>query len=208
MSYFIDEGHDFTVFEAPKNGGTTLRLWIYYAGTGELVKSSDSEYYAGTGKTYKQLQEWGYVNGKFRHPPTSEMVCIKRDPIDRFISAFYDKIVKESRLRVTLDDFLNNYDEILNESKLKMNDGKTNFMKFHFESQTYHFGSDPSIYTYVFDIKDIGNLLRGYLESKWSIDLPPLHARNNGGGRRFDMTPSQIDKVQAIYHEDYRNGWH
>ena len=68
MSYFTDYDNEFTVFEAPKNGGTTLRLWIYYAGTGELVKSAESEYYAGTGETYKQLQEWGYVNGEYENP--------------------------------------------------------------------------------------------------------------------------------------------
>lgn len=208
MSYFIDQGNDFTVFEAPKNGGTTLRLWIYYAGTGDLVKSSDSEYYAGTGKTYEQLQEWGYVNGPYNETTTKESVCIKRDPVDRFISAFYDKIIKEGRVRVTLDDFINNFDEVLDNSKMKMNDGKTNFMRFHFQSQTYHFGNDPSQYTKVFDLKQVGTGLKSYLEDKWSISLPPLHARNNGGGRRFDLTPSQIDKVKTIYSDDYKNGWY
>ena len=207
MSYFTDPNNDFTVFEAPKNGGTTLRLWIYYAGTGELVKSSDSEYYAGTGETYKQLQEWGYVNGKYKVPMT-EMVCIKRDPVDRFVSAFYDKVIKEGRIKVTLDDFLNNFDEVLNKSTMKMNDGKTNFMRFHFEPQTYHFGTDRDSYHKVFDIREIGTGLKGYLESKWGVELPRIHARNSGGGRKFDLSKGQLTKVKEIYAQDYENGWY
>ena len=95
MSYFIDTENNFTVYEAPKNGGTTLRLWICYAGTGELIRSSDSGYYAGTSETYKMLKEWGYVNGAFKSTETSGKVCRKRDPVARFISCFYDKAIKQ-----------------------------------------------------------------------------------------------------------------
>ena len=207
MSYFTDYDNEFTVFEAPKNGGTTLRLWIYYAGTGELVKSAESEYYAGTGETYKQLQEWGYVNGEYENPKT-QMVCIKRDPVDRFVSAFYDKVIKEGRIKVTIDEFLSNYKEILDKSTIKMNDGKTNFMKFHFESQTYHFGKDRDLYHKVFDISEVGTGLKKYLEGKWNIELPDVHARNSGGGRKFDLSRGQLNRVKEIYTQDYYNGWY
>ena len=207
MSYFSDTDNDFTVYEAPKNGGTTLRLWICYAGTGNLIKSSDSAYYAGTSETYQLLQEWGYMNTKFKEAPTTQKVCIKRNPIDRFISCFYDKAIKEGRIKVTLDDFLNNFDEIIESSKDTMNDGKTNFLKFHFATQTFHFGKDPSYYDEVFDISEVSTGLKKFLEKNWSIPLPSLHARNSGGGRKFDLSKGQIAKVEEIYKEDFENGW-
>lgn len=206
MSYFSDEENDFTVYEAPKNGGTTLRLWIYYAGTGDLVRSSESGYYAGTKETYKLLQEWGYVNGEFEPTNTSRKVCIKRDPVSRFISTFYDKVIKEGRLKVTIDNFLDDFDNILDSHQDKMNDGKTQYLKFHFAPQTYHFGSDYKYYEKVFDVKEVDTKLKNYLEERWNIGLPKLHARNNGLNK-FDLTTGQIKKIKTLYNQDYENGW-
>jgi hypothetical protein len=207
MSYFSDEENDFTVYEAPKNGGTTLRLWICYAGTGEIIKSTDAAYYAGTAETYQMLQNWGYANNKFSQVTTTEKVCIKRDPVDRFISCFYDKAIKEGRIKTDIDTFLDNMDAEIKRSKEKMNDGKTNFLRFHFAPQTWHFGANKKYYDHVFDVSEVGTRLKEYLEDKWKVQLPNLHARNSGGRRKFDLTKTQVRKVHEIYKEDYNNGW-
>jgi hypothetical protein len=207
MSYFSDEVNDFTVYEAPKNGGTTLRLWICYAGTGEVIKSTDDAYYAGTAETYQLLQDWGYANKKFEKVGTTEKVCIKRNPIDRFISCFYDKAIKEGRIKCDLDTFLDNFDVEIKKTKEKMNDGKTNFLRFHFAPQSWHYGKNPNYFDHVFDVSEVGTKLKEYLEDKWKVQLPNLHARNSGGGRKFDLTTSQIRKLEEIYKEDFNNGW-
>lgn len=207
MSYFTDSENNFTVYEAPKNGGTTLRLWICYAGTGEIIKSSDSEYYAGTEQTYQLLKEWGYKNKKFKKK-AGERVCIKRNPIDRFVSCFYDKAIKEGRIKTDIDTFLDNFADEIEKSTPTMNDGKTNFLKFHFAPQSWHFGDSPDYYDHVFDISEVSTNLKSYLEDKWNIELPDLHARNSGNGRKFDLTTRQINKVKEIYREDFENGWY
>ncbi len=207
MSYFTDSENNFTVYEAPKNGGTTLRLWICYAGTGEIIKSSDSEYYAGTEQTYQLLKEWGYKNKKFKKK-TGERVCIKRNPIDRFVSCFYDKAIKEGRIKTDIDTFLDNFADEIEKSTPTMNDDKTNFLKFHFAPQSWHFGDSLDYYDHVFDISEVSTKLKSYLEDKWNIGLPDLHARNSGNGRKFDLTTRQINKVKEIYREDFENGWY
>ena len=207
MSHFSDIENSFSVYEAPKNGGTTLRLWIFFAGTGEVIKSSESAYYTGNSRTHTLLKEWGYHNGYFQNTETEERVCIKRDPVKRFVSCFHDKVMKEGRLQATVDELLDDFERILDQSPSKLNDGKTNFMKFHFDPQTTHFGKDYSYYTHVFDTTEVSTKLKDYLENKWQIELPDLHARNSGSKPKFELTSKQIDKIKEIYSDDYNTGW-
>ena len=60
----------------------------------------------------------------------------------------------------------------------------------------------------MFDISEVSTNLKSYLEDKWDIGLPDLHARNSGNGRKFDLTTRQINKVKEIYREDFENGWY
>ena len=56
-------------------------------------------------------------------------------------------------------------------------------------------------------MSEVGTKLKEYLEDKWKVSLPNLHARNSGGRRKFDLTTSQIRKLEEIYKEDFNNGW-
>ena len=205
MSYFTDSENNFTVYEAPKNGGTTLRLWICYAGTGEIIKSSDSGYYTGTEQTYPLLKEWGYKNEKFKKS-SEKRFASKEIQLTDLSVAFYDKAIKEGRIKTDIDTFLDNFADEIEKSTPTMYDSKTNFLKFHFAPQSWHFGDSPDYYDHVFDISEVSTNLKSYLEDKWNIGLPDLHARNNG--RKFDLTTRQINKVKEIYREDFENGWY
>ena len=65
---------------------------------------------------------------------------------------------------------------------------------------------DLLCYEKVFDVKEVNTKLKKYLEDRWDIGLPQLHARNNGLNK-FDLTTSQIKKIKTIYNQDYKNGW-
>ena len=60
MAFFIDEERKFVVYESPKTGGTTLRSWINFAGTGQLAVSGTKDYYYERADVYSSLDDWGY----------------------------------------------------------------------------------------------------------------------------------------------------
>lgn len=212
MSYFTDFENDFAIYDAPKTGGTTLRLWICYAGTGELMTESPfagTKYFKDNRKSYDQLMEWGYelLNG-FGNPDVSTKVCLKRDPVKRFISCYRDKILLEKRCNVSVDDLLDHYDEVVSRVPQYMWDMKTSYIKFHFDPQTFHFGNDVGFFDNVFDVSEIGTGVKSFLEDRWKIELPDIHARDGRGiVPELDLTPKQIEKIKNFYQIDYDNGW-
>ena len=60
MGLFTDPNNNFTVYDVPKGGGTTVRSWIAFAGTGEYQLAGTDTYYHENPTAYKLLDEWGY----------------------------------------------------------------------------------------------------------------------------------------------------
>lgn len=212
MSYFTDSENDFAIYDAPKTGGTTLRLWICYAGTGEMMTENPfpgTEYFKDNRRSYDQLMDWGYeLLGGFGNPDVSTKVCIKRDPVKRFISCYRDKILLEKRCNVSVDDLIDHYDEVVAKVPQYMWDMKTSYIKFHFDPQTFHFGNDTSFFDNVFDVSEVGTGVKKFLEGKWEIELPEIHARDSRGVvPELQLTDSQIKKIKKFYQVDYDNGW-
>ena len=87
-------------------------------------------------------------------------------------------------------------------------DQKTSYIKFHFDPQTNHFGNSVDYFDNVFDISEIGTGVKQFLESKWEIELPDIHARSTKGlTSELDLSVEQIDKIKKFYQVDYENGW-
>ena len=207
MSYFTDPQNKFTIYDVPKGGGSTIRLWIYYAGTGELEKST-SGYYEVTARERNQIQEWGYDLLSGFQSVDGERVCVKRDPVKRFVSCFKDKVMREKRWSGTVDELLDNYEEVVRKTPAYMLDNKTSYIGFHFDPQSWHLGKNRDYYDKVFDLSELGTEVKGYLESKWKIELPDIRARDSRSTtNNLVLTEEQIQKVKAFYQEDYDNGW-
>ena len=208
MSYFTDPTNNLTIYDAAKSGGTTLRSWIYYAGTGEFKLSGDSEYYMAAPGQHQQLQEWGYTLDWFV-PREGDRICVKRDPVAKFVSCYEDKIVKEGNLPgMDIDTFIDNFYEIIEKRDHPHgNNRKIGFLDYHFAPYTKVFGPDTSYYTRVFDIKEISTEVKSFLEGVWGIELPDIHCRNNKKNKKLQLTEEQTKKVREIYAVDYENGW-
>jgi len=211
MAFFIDEERKFIAYESPKTGGTTLRSWINYAATGELMVSGTQEYYHESPHVYSLLDDYGYDYSEFKSFDGYETVCIKRDPVKRFVSCYTDKIIREKHIEnCDLEHFIDNFDEVLENHPFKhpsLKDKEIGFLWYHFVPQCYHLGGDINYYDHVIDTKEISTKLKSFLESKWEIELPNIHTRKQNI-TKVNLSDDQIDKVKEIYKEDYNTGWH
>ena len=209
MATYFDKKHDFIIREVPKCGSTTIRSWIYYSQVNnlQLVRAPGyEEFYYEDDKIYQHISQNGYVMDVFSEYE-GESICIKRDPVKRFISCYADKIVREKWLNVSLSDFIDNFEKYVDvNAKHKQHHTEYGFIWYHFAPQVNQLGPSRDNYTHVFDIKELSTTAKEYLEDKWKIQLPELHCRNNKR-YTFRLSPKQIAKVEEIYSVDYQAGW-
>ena len=210
MAFFVDEERKFVVYESPKTGGTTLRSWINYAATGELMVSGTQEYYHESPHVYSLLDDYGYDYSEFKSFDGYETICIKRDPVSRFVSCYTDKIVRENQIQnCDLDYFIDNFDSVLVEHPFmhpSLKGKNIGFLWYHFVPQYYHLGKDINYYDHIIDTKVISTKLKSFLESKWEIELPNIHTRKQNI-QKVNLSDDQTEKVKQIYKEDYTLGW-
>lgn len=208
MGFYTDIDNGFTVYDVPKGGGTTIRMWITYALTGQIHLDGSIDYYYGDSEYYNILGKCGYSLDWF-HSVDGARICIKRDPVERFVSCYDDKIIREGHLNnCNIDSFLDDFYEIMNGHNLRHPfNPNVGYLWYHFAPQFEHLGDDIGYYDKVFDIKDVGSSLKEYLESKWHIYLPDLKCRNNPT-KLTRLNNSQIEKIKKIYKCDYDIGWY
>lgn len=207
MGYFADLANDFTIYESPKSGGTTLRLWIHYLQTRDQVPDRDQTYYAGNKATLESMRKVGYVSSFFSPSTTGRNICLKRDPVARFVSCYQDKVIRENRLRrMSLDVFLDDFDRVLERDRATMNDKVTPYLKYHFAPQTMQLGTSRSYYDEIYDTSELSTRVKPVLENLWNLRLPEVHARNQAGAK-LKLTEDQIHRVKEIYAIDYETGW-
>lgn len=209
MGYFTDPNNNFTVYDVPKGGGTTILSWISYAGTGDLLLEGNGEYYHASNHSYSLLDEWGYSCDYFKELD-GERICVKRDPIKRFISCYKDKVIKENRMPgVSIEDLIDNFHDLISRYDAPHPSNKNiGYLAYHFAPQAEVLGDSKDYYTHIFDISEISTSVKTYLESKWEIDLPNLHCRNSGKSKSpIELSEEYLEKLRDLYSIDYDTGW-
>jgi hypothetical protein len=95
------ELNGFEFYDAPKNGGTTVRMWLKYAEGGLPADFISDGYYtlAGLGAP-RQWTDTVMGQQPFfsRGVAGNRRWCITRDPVDRFISAYTDSLGSWNKL--------------------------------------------------------------------------------------------------------------
>ena len=119
--------------------------------------------------------------------------CIIRDPIERFVSCYKNRILFHK------DKAFNNYtiDEIL------VNLLKNNFDNRHFLPQVYFLGNDLNYYSFYSDMNNIK-----YFENNVNKFFGKnfMFSKLQTGGNKIDisLTVKQIDLIKKIYSKDYK----
>jgi len=97
MGHFFDLAKNVAIYDSPKTGGTSLRIWLHYLLTGELVETvRHGGYFRGTNRMLDRLRAHGYRLQTFVPPPTGTLVIrLVREPLTRFGSLVRDKVMQE-----------------------------------------------------------------------------------------------------------------
>jgi len=205
----IYNGKDFSFYISPKTGGTTIRSWLVYSETGTLEIQNESDGYTSLNHIGSQLIfNMGYYYKDFKKINSPCKVCIKRDPVERFLSCYTDKVIREKNINnfnLSIDELLDNWNS-LKSGRIDSRKPGTFYLENHFLPQTNYIGNSKDYYDYVFDITDLNTKVKQFLEDKLKCDLPNLHTRKQI--KKPNLNKGQIDKIKKIYEIDYENGWY
>lgn len=208
MGLLLDKAHRLTIYDVPKGGGTTIRMWMTYNETHNLnLKTIGEGYVSQDVDSYKHLKN-RYLVEWFR-PTSGTKIAIKRDPIKRFISCYKDKIIREAvdnrTASWTIDKIIDDFPKALDKHP-RIHNKKNNirYLKYHFAPMVKHLGTDPSYYDEVFWLSEMDTRIKEYLEDTWKTKLPPLHCRSQKKSKSITLTDTQKKKIREIYRDDYK----
>ena len=123
-------------------------------------------------------------------------IAVYRDPIDKIVSGFY-YCQKQLPFLNNLGNFLDRYNQYLKQN---------NYIRVHCRTNTDMLGSDPSIYTHVWNTKEINSKLLHFLEKLGGGRIQ--ETRHNGGNPPRTITEEQKSKAREVMAVDYKNGWY
>ena len=202
-------GYEF--YDAPKNAGTTVRMWLKHYEGALPDFSGQTSYYnlasIGHPKAWvgmKPSEESFFVRGE----PQNRRWCIKRDPVDRFVSAYTDKVLREQLVDWSVDACLAMV-ETGQMMQIALGGTEQESAARHFIGQTSFFGSDRNYFDHVFDIAQM-DLVREFCEDIFfKMPLPPLHARNQSWGEleKISLSTAQRQRAERVFASDYDAGW-
>lgn len=184
-------------YPCPKNANTSIKMFLvkhlkienkfeYRDDVPRYLRKPDRHYILPSISSFLT----NYV--KFHKIKAHYKMCVIRDPIERFISAYENRILfhKDS-------NFLNmSVNEIIEEMSNK------NFKNRHFIPQNYFLGNNLKYYTHIYTLQTL-NLLKYEINKFFNSEIDFPHLQKNKKDKTTVLTKYQISKLMDIYAEDY-----
>lgn len=231
---------DNILYTASKNAGSTVRKWVSHIicealseGHGQaegaanagptilapsIISSVQKELDAPAYRIFRAADEIGlqYHAGFRGDFPNHKTYCIKRDPVERFISCVSQKFgTRGFRELKSASHLLDNFQQLVltplapyrNEFSFNENfrTWKDLILPRHFAPQAYSFGERPEFFTRVFEMSEVSFGVRELLETHFDRPLPRLHL--NKQQRKFPTNDALEAKIREVYALDYNCGW-
>ena len=177
-----------------KAGSTTIINYL-----GQLLWNEKPTTYSGTnvqdfcGKDSYIGREKGFEAYHKELKECEIRIAVYRDPIDKIVGGFYYCQEQYPHLN-NLDLFLDTYEEQL----------KNNYIRIHCRTNTAMLGPDPSIYTHVWNMKEIDTKLLPFLEQLGGGKIQKTRLREHSSRVTTEAQKEKAKEVMAI---DYQNGW-
>jgi len=177
-----------------KAGSTTIINYL-----GQLLWNEKPTYHSGTnvqdycGRDSYIGREKGFESYHKELKECEIRIAVYRDPIDKIIAGFYYCQEHIPSLQ-NLDHFLDNYKGYLN----------NNYIRVHCRTNTDMLGPDPSIYTHVWNMKEIDTKLLPFLEELGGKKIQKTRLREHPPRIITEGQEAKAKEVMAI---DYEKGW-
>lgn len=125
-----------------------------------------------------------------------------RDPVEKFVSGY-----QHTMFGTQGDNLWKGYYDRTLEGFIKHFDHFRQFqpVRDHCSTNTWKLGTDPSVYTHVFDYGRTNEVLIPLLEEIGKQTIIPTKLREYG--KKHEFTYSQLKKIKEFLAEDYVNGW-
>lgn len=185
-------------FHVPKCGSRTIIAWKALIDNPELINKKPDWFQESRKKVeYHEIRSLVKVTRSIDFPIK---FCVVRDPVDRFLSAFVNRVLFHKTIPnikddISFDEFLSTYDENINTEAYSK-------FKSHIEPMVHFLGPNSEFYTHIFNLREINNVKK-LLEDTYQIQLPDLHLQQSGGINKPVPTTEQIAWIREKYQQDY-----
>ena len=197
MHVFDIYNNEIAYYKTPKCGSRTILAWAALIKEPGLIKDHPDWF-----EENRQFKEYPEIRKKIKdyNEPTHDQkirFCVVRDPVERFISAFTNRILfhKKPKVDITIAEFIEKFDILIN-TKLYVD------AKLHFVPQVEWLGYDVDLYTHIYNIKNMC-MVKNLLETYTGVKLPDLHIQKSKEIKPSVLTENQIAWVKELYRVDY-----
>lgn len=191
-------------YSCPKNANSSVKQFLVehigYSKSFEFIQDDTPEYilrennYDFEKNIVSALpSKQPFIDLKDIYPEYNlKTVCLTRDPLERFISAYKNRILWHKDI---------NFQDYSCEQVI-LNLEKGNFENTHFLPQVYFLGKNKYYYDLICEVKNIKvfeNFVNNFFERDNTIPV----IQRGGHDELIDLSSAQIERIKYIYKEDY-----
>ena len=197
MHVFDIYNNEIAYYKTPKCGTRTILGWAALLKEPNLIIEYPEWFQESRqGIEYKDIRQRIKKYTELTHNQKIRF-CVVRDPVERFVSAFTNRILfhKKPQVDLTIEQFIREFDRLLIQRVFAD-------ARIHFTTQVNYIGRNPSLYTHIFNLKELYKL-KELLENYTGIKLPNLHLQKSENTQKPVLNTQQIDWIKNRYKIDY-----
>lgn len=183
---------------APKCGSRTIFGWSTLIKEPELLEIHPEWFNFSRKEQYREIRDRiTYGKLPLNIKECAIRICVVRDPVERFISAYTNRILflNTTGKYIPISEFINTIDDLDRKEMYKD-------VKLHMRPLVDWYGMDTSVFTDIYNLKDILEIKK-LLEKFSGKSLPYLHLHKNEGIEKPRLTDNEIEFLKNRYKQDY-----